>query len=91
VPNILATAAERKKYPDFSIMLHFFKQVKIPHQSSSASISNYCMNKITFANKKNIFIKTLKGKVDDYFATTGVHSSGSIRLYLKSMIQLSSA
>jgi linoleoyl-CoA desaturase len=49
------------------------------------------MSKIQFNNKKSPFFKSLKEKVDDYFSTTRKDSSGNAKLYLKSILQVSTA
>jgi linoleoyl-CoA desaturase len=49
------------------------------------------MSKVTFNNKQSPFFRALKKKVDDYFATNQLHTSGSSSLLFKSLIQISSA
>ena len=49
------------------------------------------MSKVSFNNKQNPFFTTLKGKVNAYFAANNIHTSGNKKLYVKSIIQVSSA
>lgn len=49
------------------------------------------MSKVSFNNKQNLFFKALKAKVDLYFADNNIHTSGNRKLYIKSVIQVSSA
>jgi linoleoyl-CoA desaturase len=49
------------------------------------------MSKITFNNKQSPFFKSLKEKVDNYFLTQQLHTSGNSKLLFKSLIQVFSA
>jgi linoleoyl-CoA desaturase len=49
------------------------------------------MSKVTFNNTQTSFFKTLKGKVDNYFLSNQLHTSGSRKLLIKSLIQVSTA
>jgi linoleoyl-CoA desaturase len=49
------------------------------------------MSKLTFNNKQNLFFKTLKEKVEDYFSDNQIHIAGNRRLLLKSLFQVASA
>ncbi len=49
------------------------------------------MIKVTFDNNQSPFFKSLKEKVDRYFAIRRIDPSGNWRLYLKSIIQFASA
>lgn len=49
------------------------------------------MQKISFNNKNNVFFQSLKAKVDLYFKTKNTLSTGNTSLYIKSILQLSSA
>lgn len=46
------------------------------------------MSKISFAHTQSPFFKTLKAKVDDYFATTGRNRAGNQPLLVKGTIQV---
>jgi linoleoyl-CoA desaturase len=47
--------------------------------------------RITFNNQKNLFFKSLKEKVDNYFAENNISSTGNSKLYIKSIAQVISA
>jgi linoleoyl-CoA desaturase len=49
------------------------------------------MRTVTFTNKKNLFFRTLKSKVDDYFNSKNIDYSGSRKLLIKGIIQFSTA
>ncbi|QHT65284.1 acyl-CoA desaturase [Rhodocytophaga rosea] len=49
------------------------------------------MSKVTFNNKQSPFFKSLKEKVDQYFASNHLHPSGNNTLLIKGLIQVSSA
>jgi linoleoyl-CoA desaturase len=49
------------------------------------------MTKISFNNKNNPFFKSLKSKVDAYFAQNKLNTSGNGRLYFKGIFQVSLA
>lgn len=49
------------------------------------------MLKYTFDNSNSSFFKTLKRKVDCYFADNNLHPSGNTKLYFKSILQIVSA
>jgi linoleoyl-CoA desaturase len=49
------------------------------------------MSKVTFDNSQSSFFKTLKGKVDKYFADHQIDPTGNSKLYLKSVLQIISA
>ena len=49
------------------------------------------MSKVTFDNSQSSFFKTLKGKVDKYFADHQIDPTGNSKLYLKSVLQIVSA
>ena len=44
------------------------------------------MARITFSNGKNDFFKSLKQKVDNYFAENNLDTAGNSKLYIKSLI-----
>lgn len=49
------------------------------------------MSKVSFNNKQSPFFRVLKGKVDNYFSTHQLHTSGNRQLLTKSIIQVSTA
>lgn len=49
------------------------------------------MSRITFNNKNNAFFNELRHKVDAYFTTNNIKPTGNYKLYLKSIILLTSA
>lgn len=49
------------------------------------------MSKITFNNKSNPFFKSLKEKVDHYFDSKDLSLTGNTHLYIKCLIQISTA
>ncbi len=49
------------------------------------------MSKVTFAHSQNPFFKSLKTKVDGYFADNQLHRAGNRKLLLKGSIQVVSA
>jgi linoleoyl-CoA desaturase len=49
------------------------------------------MSTITFNNQKNLFFRSLKDKVDNYFINNNINKSGNRKLYVKSILQISSA
>ncbi len=49
------------------------------------------MSKITFNNQKNLLFSAINTKVEDYFKSKGVRKTGNFRLYLKSIILITSA
>ena len=49
------------------------------------------MSKVTFDNSQSVFFKTLKEKVDNYFATHNLNPSGNWRLYVKGSFQFLTA
>lgn len=44
------------------------------------------MNPITFDNSNNVFFKTLRSKVDQYFKSNNIKPTGNYKLYLKTAI-----
>jgi linoleoyl-CoA desaturase len=48
------------------------------------------MTKISFNSQNTLFYNTLKGKVDNYFATTNLCVSGGSQLFIKSLILITS-
>lgn len=49
------------------------------------------MRTVTFTNKKNLFFRTLKSRVDEHFESRGLDASGNRKLLIKGIIQVSSA
>jgi linoleoyl-CoA desaturase len=49
------------------------------------------MPKVTFDNRNNIFFQSLKESVDQYFQTNNIKKTGDWRLFLKTIILVSSA
>jgi len=49
------------------------------------------MAKVTFDNSNNLFFQSLKASVDDYFKQNNLRKSGNWRLYLKTVILISTA
>lgn len=49
------------------------------------------MSKVTFNNAQSPFFKSLKNKVDNYFTTNKITTSGNGKLYFKSIFQVTTA
>jgi linoleoyl-CoA desaturase len=49
------------------------------------------MSTITFNNQKNLFFRSLKEKVDNYFINNNISRSGEQKLYIKSILLITSA
>lgn len=49
------------------------------------------MAKVTFDNRNNVFFQSLKAAVDEYFENNHIKKTGDWRLYLKTVILVSSA
>jgi linoleoyl-CoA desaturase len=49
------------------------------------------MAKVTFDNSNNLFFQSLKASVDDYFKQNNLRKTGNWRLYLKTVILISTA
>src|SRR6478609_7884310 len=49
------------------------------------------MAKVSFNNRQSPFFAVLKKKVNHYFSQNNIHTSGNRKLYVKSLIQLTSA
>ena len=49
------------------------------------------MSKVAFNNNNGIFFNTLRKKVDHYFTSNNIKTTGNYKLYLKTLVMLSSA
>jgi linoleoyl-CoA desaturase len=49
------------------------------------------MIKYAFANSGKSFFKELKANVDEYFRSNNIHPAGNVRLYIKGIIQVTTA
>jgi len=49
------------------------------------------MASVTFNNQKNLFFRSLKEKVDQYFSSQNMNTSGGRKLFVKGILQLCSA
>lgn len=49
------------------------------------------MSKVSFNNTQSPFFQSLKKRVDEYFESNKIHRAGNVRLYLKSIFQVTTA
>src|SRR6185503_15104628 len=49
------------------------------------------MSTLTFSNQKNLFFRSLKEKVDNYFINNNISRSGDRKLFIKSVFVIASA